>query len=465
MLSSRRFFVGSLGALAGCSLFKGGFSGEPDVKFGVLSDVHLTNPGDEDTLVNAFKYFRDSGVDGVIIAGDIADNGRISQLKRCADSFNLVFPGGKGLGGRHVEKLFIYGNHDIWGMYTTQKKDPEFARKEAIAFDDARPAQVWEEVFGEPYSDFWIKNIKGYTFIGGHWTKKDQFDDLEGFIAAHAKEIDSSKPFFYTQHSHPKDTCMGPWAWGRDNGASTRILSKYPNAVAFSGHSHYPLTDERSLWQGAFTSINTSSLRYISHDMSLRENLGVNGHGFTSENRKHLMPSLQTNDGRHGMVVSVYGSTLVIERRDFSANASLGEDWVISVPCAEDMSFEARAAKRVAPQFAPDAKLSIDCKGSLLTLSFPAAQSVDKCRVFEYEVTATLVEDEVDLIQVQRRVMAPDFYKPETAEGAAGTCVLSLDEIPIKGNTVFSVRPLDCFALKGNAISAVFNTAKTSKKA
>ena len=40
----------------------------------------------------------------------------------------------------------------------------------------------------------------------------------------------------------------------------TDTLSAYPNAVAFSGHSHWTLNDERSIWQGAFTAVSVPSL-------------------------------------------------------------------------------------------------------------------------------------------------------------------------------------------------------------
>lgn len=438
---------------------RGAAKSEPDIRFGVLSDVHLHTPGDEDTLVKAFEYFRDSGVDGVIVAGDIADNGRISQLRRFADTWNRIFPGGKGLGGRPVEKLFIYGNHEIWGMNWAIAENPEEMRRDLIASTDTRPAEVWEEVIGEPYSDFWIKNVKGFRFIGGHWTKKDQFDGLEAFLAAHKDELGGGKPFFYTQHSHPLGTCIGPWAWGRDNGASTMALSAFPNAVAFSGHSHYPLTDERSVWQGAFTSINTASLRYCSVGYSLRENMKVNTHGFRGETRKHLMEQMNTWGSRQGMLVSVYGNVLSIERRDFFAGKSLGDDWRISVPCEGDCSFAARAKKRSAPEFAADAKVAVSVENGLFAVKFPAAKTVRKCRVFEYEVTATLVEDGVDLIQAQRRVLASDFYMPESQNGPDGKCLFSPGELPLKGRTVFSVRPLDCFGLKGAPIfSAAIRT-------
>ena len=128
---SRRFFIGSClaaGASAGCSSFKGALSSKPIAKIGVLSDVHLKDPGDELHFVKALEYFRDNGADGVLVAGDIADTGRISQLKRAGDSWFKVFPDGKAPDGRKVEQLFVYGNHDrwgwTWGLNEEQKKDP-----------------------------------------------------------------------------------------------------------------------------------------------------------------------------------------------------------------------------------------------------------------------------------------------------------------------------------------------------
>jgi predicted phosphodiesterase len=438
----------SSGCIADCLMPKA-----PDLRFGAISDVHLKIPGDEKELIKAFTYFNSMRVDAVMISGDIADMGLISELRRLAEAWEKVFPGNKGADGRHVEKLFIYGNHDFWGSYNLIKnKDPR-AEKDAISYTESRPAEVWEEIFKEPYSDFWIKDVKGYTFIGGHWTKSDQFDGLADFLKLHKDRIDPSKPFFYTQHSHPKDTCMGPWAWGRDNGASTEALSKYPNAVAISGHSHYSLTDERSVWQGAFTSINASSLRYISTLYALRENAQINTHGFCGDKRKRLTERIRAYDSAHGMLISVYGNELVIERRDFYNDEKLAQNWVITVPPEKDQSFEARAKRSKPPQFAADAQVKIERLGKdKIQIEFPSACSVGSRRAFEYEITATLVEDDVDLVQLQRRIIAKNFHKKEKTLTKDSPCVISLSEIPIKGNMVFSVRPVDCFGNKGSPI-------------
>ena len=469
MRGRREFLQGMAGAgmLAGMGWFKSaGAAMAPGarLKMGVLSDVHLQEPGDEDTLLKAFAYFRDHGADAVLIAGDIANTGKVEQLKRCADAWYKVFPNDAAPDGRHVEKLFIYGNHDIWGGWWGNNNK---FREDSIWYQD-RYAKVWEETFHEPYSDFWIKNVKGIPVVGGHWNKTDQFDGLADFLKQHAKEIDPSLPLIYTQHSHPLNTCMGPWAWGRDNGASTKALSAYPNAVAFSGHSHYTLVDERSVWQGAFTSINTSSLRYASNDYSLRENIGWNGHGYLGEKkvRKHRMAeygSKDTTDGRQGMLVSVWDDHLAIERRDFFQDASLGPDWVVPLPASESapFAFKVHRQRRTAPEFAKGAKAEVKVElpkdekdFTHVNVTFPAAQPVDGCRVNEYEVTAVLVEDDVELVQAQRRMMSPDFYKPATKLVKDVTFVFAAEDLPLKGHYRFEVRPLECLGKKGAAIAS-----------
>lgn len=462
---NRREFIGG----AAASLAAGCVGRFPDLvgarmKMGVLSDLHLKEAGDEDSFLKALAYFRDHGADAVLIAGDIADNGKVAQLQRCADAWYRVFPNDRAPDGRHVEKLFIYGNHDVWGGWSGD--DNKF-REDSIYCND-RYAKVWEDVFREPYSDFWLKTVRGIPVIGAHWTRRDNFDGLADFLKAHAKEIDPSLPMVYTQHAHPKDTCMGPWAWGRDNGASTRALSACPNAVAFSGHSHYTLVDERSVWQGAFTSINTASLRYASNDYSLRENVGGNGHGYQGEKnvRKHRMPeygSKETADGRQGMLVSLWDDHLVIERRDFFHDASLGDDWVVPLPASESapFAFKVHERRRTAPEFAKGAAVSVRTvapaneKGfTHIDVTFPAARAVGGCRVNEYEVSAVLVEDDVEVVQAQRRMMSPDWYKPEKLLVDSVTFTFAAEDLPLKGHYRFEVRPIECFGHKGGKIES-----------
>ena len=135
---------------------------DANLRIGVISDIHVrarTGQFGTEHLVKALTWFRDRGVDGVVIAGDMADDGLVSQLQHVADAWNAVFPKGSG-----VEKLFVYGNHDIEGLSYNSKLKP--APEDIIATDRAA---AWEKAFGEPYEPIWSKSVKGYTFIGAHW--------------------------------------------------------------------------------------------------------------------------------------------------------------------------------------------------------------------------------------------------------------------------------------------------------
>ena len=473
---SRRFFLSgaaSFGAVAGCrSLCSGAAFFRPRVKFGVLSDVHVRSAAEKqystEHVIRALEYFRDNGADGVLIAGDIADQGHVSQLKYFADAWYAVFPNDTAPDGRHVEKLFVYGNHDYegwtWGRSEEDRKKPEVLA-DAIGCSQEAYAKAWEDCFHEKFEPIWIKDVKGYKFVGRHWGYADR---LDAFLAAHADELKGSKPFFYTQHDHSRNTVFGSWAWGADDGSSTKTLSKYPNCVAFSGHSHYSLTDERTIWQGAFTAVNTASMRYASSDYNLRDNISHNDWGYKLWQRSRVTPQLDHFEGKQGMLVEVGDTEMRIRRLQFVYGTEpLGEDLIVSLPCPGErpMDYATRKAKRVPPAFAKDAVVAVkqltDEKGrKVVRVSFPAAKPVDGCRVFEYEVTAVLLEDDVELVACQKRVIAPDFHLPPSQCGRPGECRFTDAELPPEAHLRFEVRPLECFGVKGRPITADYRMLK-----
>ena len=463
---SRRSFLGGTLALGAMRLWSEALPvAEPRLRLGVLSDIHVAGEGTDRWWLKALEYFRAQNVDGVIVAGDLANLGQIDQLQRVADAWFRVFPDDKGADGRHVERLFVYGNHCIHGWKWKEGKKPPLAtdeagsKRNAIGWGDNR-ARAWRQCFHEDFAPIWMKSVKGYSFVGAHWNKDGGGIPVEAFMAEHAGEIDRKKPFFFIQHEHPKDTVFGPWAWGHDDGRSTRALSPFANAVAVSGHSHYSLTDERSIWQGAFASVNAGSLFNTSAEYALRENGGENRFGYMGGKgvREQAMEMLRPTE-RQGMLWSVYDDCIVMHRRDFTVDLPLGDDWVLPLGTGEKpYAFAKRRAERSAPQFAADAKVTVGRgktrKGEdAVVVSFPPAETRRKCRVFEYEVTATLAEDDVELVQAQRRVLAPDFFLPPvSANRRGGTCVFSASELPLKGRYVYSVRPVECFGKMGAPI-------------
>ncbi len=500
-MTRRQFLIGgaafaSLGAFAGnrfilaAAGFKAG--GKPRLKFGVLSDIHILRIGANEemsgggnnlTFKHALEWFRSQDVDAVVIAGDMADKGMDENLMAVADAWYSVFPDDKYPDGRPVEKVFVSGNHD-WVGYTyggiAEKKYPDEAeRNRHILQKDM--AGWWGKAFHETYTPLYAKTIKGYTFIGSHWDRAqvghgsyDQpFGLIEGYMAKNGKSFDPALPFFYVQHPHLKDTCYGPWAWGHDKGIVTKTLSAYPNAIAFSGHSHYSLTDERSIWQGAFTSVGTGSLRYTGTPGGERKPNGFENSGggdWMAEARK-LMKKIGTGDCRQGMLWSVYDDCITVKRREFLSDLDIGEDWVMPLPAAESRPFAfAEHAKRLrAPKFPAGArpevtemnaknrggkskngkeKIASEKKPSF-KVTVPAVVPDDKARLFSLEFTATTADG-----KSQTKLVLPEGFNHSLKHKKAQSrqvCYFRKDELGA-GDAVFTITPMNSFGVRGKAL-------------
>ena len=499
MQISRRWFIGGLaswgamGGLRGFAAPAGAYSqGKPRLRFGVVSDIHFrcyarTGNAKKEadwqanvaTFLKTLEWFRDQQVDGVMIAGDMADNGMVDQLQGVADCWYRVFPDDKAPDGRKVEKLFTLGNHD-WegGRYGDHAKkafpDPAERARHLLCTDlKAR----WQEIFHEDFSPVYRKTVKGYSFVGAHWTqdkcKGKEETGIAGvgeFFAENGAQLDPKLPFFYFQHPHPKGTCYGEFGWGQDDGRATRALSAFPNAIAFSGHSHAPLTNEKSVWQGAFTSLGTSSLRYTGGPGFP----GVPKRGFenTGGGGMKVMKPFNGGDGRQGMLVSVYDDRVVFARRDFVYGLSLGDDWVLPLPAAEKKPFDftVRARRSAAPEFPKTAALSISKTAATVApkkkgpkpkkgeapkttpawhLVFPAADAVAQARAYAYEVVAEPREGEPRTF----RVLAQGYNMGPAHDLAKGVsfCTLAVEVLPA-GTCRFAVSPVSSLGKKGRPL-------------
>jgi len=502
---SRRGFIGgiaALGAFSGCRsrLFADDCE-TPLLRFGVVSDVHVRlAPGgaslqkgyDTETLERTFAYFRDNGVDAVMIAGDMADKGLVGELKAVADAWYKVFPGDRAPDGRKVERLFVFGNHDAYGLKkgTAVFDDQDRLRREAIETD---PKRAWDECFHEEWKPYFAKNVKGFDFFCSHWqpgiwcngrAETGCSGCADAFAGLMAK-CDPNKPFFYVQHPHPRDTVYGKCAWGMDDGSATRLLSRFPQAVAFSGHSHEPLTNEKSIWQGAFTSVATGSLRYLSahavwnfeRDAGYENgNCNVYGPGVSRDDRAKfwcrydapkMMPSqLSRHDIRVGLVVSVYDDRIAFARREFIGGLSLGDDWVVERP-ARPCSFAARAAKSRPAEFPAGAGLKAvrttaktrGCEAGKETvpretkpairLEFPAA--TEGGQVAEYEISAVGAGG----ARYDTRVCAVGGLYPRKHAMFAKPveAVVPADALP-EGTREILVAPVDSYGTRGRALAA-----------
>jgi hypothetical protein len=216
--------------------------------------------------------------------------------------------------------------------------------------------------------------------------------------------------------------------------------------------------------QGEFTSIGTASLSYAAATENQWPAPGYEN--YSGGNSGKTMPRIATHNSRQGMVVSVYDDAISISRREYLSGQPLGGDWVMPLPASEPRPFAyaERAKSFAAPDFAPGAAVKIrktrgktradrktpSVEKDTYTLTFPAARSTAKRRVYEYELTFTGDDGK----SAVRRLLAPGFHLPFADKRVLADvkCSFVAESLPAAPFKV-EVRALSCFRNRGNAIA------------
>lgn len=453
MNANRREFILGSAALA---LVPGAFAAEaPRLRFGVLADIHVNknkwNRRPDGTFRDgkfrrALEVFRDAKVDAVMCCGDLADFGLTDELQIVADTWYEVFPGNRRPDGAPVERLFHYGDHDIGTIHERIVNPAEFGYtskeeivSKVIATHDRKA--IWERCFREPWAPIVHKRVKGFDFVLCNFTVGEA-DNKWGSNTPGAEEFLSklnlprNKPFFYSQHRVYRGTTGQGRMWGQDDGRSTKLLSAHPNCIAFCGHAHTMFTNEDNIWQGAFTAIEVPSLNYLGgiEYPPYREN---GQHQDKGRKVPCQMPVYPFWQGTQGYLVDVFDDRVVVNRMDVDRDEPVVPAWVIPLPSPGRRPFDVakRTASEIAPVFPTGAKVSVsraqgkDRKGTptdQVTFAFPPARSTDRTpRAYDY-VVRLVGKDRT----VEKRVFAPNHFRPESQEAKEVVCVFAAAELP-----------------------------------
>lgn len=444
MQMNRRDFLGcivALGALSGCKTMWSGRC--PDLRFGVVSDIHLTTPESCALLEKSFAYFKERGVDAVMIPGDLSDYGTKTGWLHLKRTWDKVFAGSETV------PLFCTGNHDFDGWWY----DDMAVDMLANGYDGQDAAaklgvgQTWREVFGESWAPIRVRTVKGYDFVSVEYGSEKKLSD---WMAANGSRFKGTKPFFHFQHLPAKGTTVDSYGWA-DNGVTKPVLSEYPNCVSFTGHTHRPFNDERSIWQGEYTAISTPSLSYAGTPKGYE-----NGSGDRTGKATQAMPQLANRlnlRGGQGYVVSVYADEMVVERRDLEEDAVGGEAWLVPLPteAAKPYSYVTRAKTAPAPEFPAGAAVCVrnantenrqgkwtivaDCR-------FPSATMPDGSRVYDYEISAVPKDGSAPLV---KRFLSPAYARLAKDEPAVQRFWFDVKELPVEKDFVIEVRARNCF--------------------
>ena len=417
---------------------------EPLLRAGVISNTNITarvSPMDS-VLKKSLEYYRGEGVDAVVIAGDFLTNGTEDELAKVAKIWFSVFPEDKGLKGKHVERIFIYGDKEIeghTGMTALKRYSPEYLEAFNIA---SHREELWEKYFHEPYRPHYRKEVNGYVFLASHYDNAGMTPGMAEFFAAQQKTLPSiDKPIFYVQH--------------RDFQKNDPVLGHYPNLICLSGSNPMTLTDEKTIWQNAYTFVSAASLRQVTCRDG-RENTDM-PEGYVSQ-----MPKNKLWHGHQGMLMSVYKDRVEIDRYDFHTGESIGV-WSIPTDVTKrPYNWGERKLQGMynAPAFPKGASVEAvrkkdknrnGARVKQIHLNFPSAVSQKgRARAFDYKVSVELMTSETVMF---KRVYSLLFYLCEERDEEKGaSCVFSESELPKGAPFRFVVRPVDSFDNEGEPI-------------
>ena len=247
---------------------------KPVLRFLVVSDVHYGDEREaeyermEKAINTAYELSEKeeySKLDALYVVGDFSKRGTEKQMYAFKNTLDEFLKEG-------TEVAVSLASHEF--MNDGEEKALEnFGR-----------------IFGmEPDTH---KVINGYHFISVTSTNGCHFDEAkQNWVAAELKKAaadDPRKPIFFFQHPHIMGTVYGSANWGEDE--LTAILMNYPQIIDFSGHSHAPINDPRSIHQKHFTCLGTGTLSYFELD----EFDKVYGTVPPNENHPHYVLHLQS---------------------------------------------------------------------------------------------------------------------------------------------------------------------------
>ena len=451
---NRRDFLLSSGAaflVSGCRT--GELFGAPDLKFGVVSDIHVTTPKSCRMFERALRQFKRRGVDAVVVPGDLTDWGIKTSLEYVKKTWDRVFA------ETDVVPLFCTGNHDYDGWHYSDMAVEMHANgysEDDRMCDKNSPGQLgaaWTEVFGEPFDTVRCRTVKGFDFVSVEYSERNG-KRLAEWMNVNRSRFADGKPFFFFQHLQIKGTTADSNVSWSDNGVTKPILDGFPNCIAFTGHAHHPFIDERQIWQGGFTVIGTPSLSYACYPLDVPHE---NGHGDRAGKSKQAMmivPSRRDLRGGQGYIVNVWSDKIVVERHDVEEDDSDAPAWVVPLPlgkAAKPHAAGRREALEPVPQFPDDATLDIETRNTenrtghwtiVMNCEFPSAAMPDGHRVFDYEIRAVPKDGSEPLVKY---FYSPAYAKMAKFEPARQRFWFDVAELPQGREYVVEVRARNCF--------------------
>lgn len=218
----------------------------PTIRLVLITDTHNHNDRVANAIDTAYEMFDNAepyaGIDGFFGLGDFSSvGGENDYINFVAALKAHVRP--------ETPVINIHGNHEF-------KNDNYY--------------EYFVNNFGyEPNTYTTINGFSCIAFSGERslteWTfTPKSLKWLSDSIADAEKNQTDGRAIFVFQHPHPWGTVYGSSVWGDPQ--LNPILNGHPNIVDFSGHSHFPMNDPRSINQTSFTAVGCGAMEYFELD-------------------------------------------------------------------------------------------------------------------------------------------------------------------------------------------------------
>lgn len=354
---------------------------KPVLRFAVASDVHVADVDsrqEEQRLKELFEvaysyadnYDGYTGMDGIFFAGDVTDRGTVYSLQK-------FFASVRDCAREDTVVRATMGNHEFYD-------NAELIEYRFLKASGYETIDTHLELGGYHF-----------IFISPDGRGKSYSQAKQDFLAAALEEAAKAdptgcKPIFVFQHQPNSNTVYGSTtSWGVAELAP--IIEQYPQVVDFAGHSHFPLNDPRSIWQGTYTALNTGTLSYYEMDLA-----GAKGDYVFPTDREGGWAEEATD-------IRDAGQFYIVEVDQNHAVRVLGYDllsdgWMmepLTIRCVDDTACftytNARADVSAPPAFAADAAVAVETQpDGFVQFRFPQASGEDPvqnyvCRLYRGE--------------------------------------------------------------------------------
>ena len=323
----------------------------PVLRYAVFSDIHIGMAGDYrcEKVTNAINYAYEVAkadaaydkLDAVVIVGDIGEEGQDQQWQAAKEVVT------SNVNSEETALMVLMGNHEF-------NTDEETAKERFIdVFEDVNGGGNAEVLDGTMNCANVHYVINGYHFIGfspdvitpwDHVYSDEKAAWVEEQLKIAEEDTGKDKPIFVFQHIGSLGTVIGT----EDDTSNLfrEIYNKYPQLVSVSGHSHFPINSETSIWQGEYTAIGTGAFK----NAAMPHFDGV---------KVYLVDKDEYDIDQFYIVeVDAEGRTR-ITMRDTSEKKQIGETYLIDSYNPADFIYNEKRLEDKPFRFSDDAKLEI----------------------------------------------------------------------------------------------------------